>query len=101
MLTKETEKRIDEWIDSHQEEYLRDLGELVAVPSVANMGVAEGEFPFGEASAAVLKKAKGLAEGFGFSVENRDNFCLVARVGEGEEKVGILGHLDVVPCGGD
>ena len=101
MLTKDMEKRIDEWIDSHEEEYLRDLGKLIAVPSVAKIGVAEGEFPFGENSAAALKTAKDLAESYGFKVENRNNFCLVANVGEGEEKVGILGHLDVVPCGND
>ncbi len=101
MLTKDIEKRIDEWIDSHEKEYLNDLAKIIAVPSVANMGVAEGEFPFGKDSAAALKKAKELAEGYGFEVENRDNFCLVAKVGEGEEKVGILGHLDVVPCGSD
>lgn len=101
MLNKETEKRIDSWIELHREEYLKDLGELIAMPSVANLGVAEGEFPFGEQSAAALKKAKKLAEGYGFTVKNLDNFCLVANVGSGKEKAGILGHLDVVPCGDD
>ena len=101
MLDKSLLNRIDEWIDSHKEEYLADLARLVAVPSAANLGVAPGEFPFGEGSAAVLKTAKEMAEGYGFEVENRDNFCLVAHVGAGSEKVGILGHLDVVPCGDD
>ena len=101
MLDKSLLNRIDEWIDSHKEEYLADLARLVAVPSAANLGVAPGEFPFGEGSAAVLKTAKEMAEGYGFEVENRDNFCLVAHVGTGSEKVGILGHLDVVPCGDD
>jgi len=101
MLTKDIEKRIDEWIDSHEEEYLGDLAKIIAVPSVANRGVAEGEFPFGKDSADALKTAKGLAESYGFDVENRSNFCLVAKVGGGEEKVGIFGHLDVVPCGSD
>lgn len=101
MLNKEITNRIDEWIDRHREEYLSDLAQLIAVPSPANLGVAPGEFPFGRESAAVLKKAKEMAEGYGFEVENRDNFCLVAHAGKGEEKVGILGHLDVVPCGND
>ena len=101
MPDKDTLKRIDEWIDSHKEEYVDDLARLVAVPSAANTGIAPGEFPFGEGSAAALKTAKELAEGYGFEVENRDNFCLVAHVGKGSEKVGIFGHLDVVPCGSD
>ncbi len=98
-LTKEIEERIDRWIDAHTEDYVTDLSKLIAVPSVANRGVAPGEFPFGENSAKALAAAKTLAESYGFSVENRDNFCLVAKVGEGKEKVGLFGHLDVVPVG--
>ena len=101
VLNKEIEERIDHWIDAHVEEYLTDLAKLIAVPSVANPGVAPGEFPFGEKSAEVLKTAKVLAESYGFTVENRDNFCLVTKVGSGEEKMGIFGHLDVVPVGAD
>lgn len=98
-LTKEAEERIDRWIDEHTEEYVADLAKLIAVPSVADPGVAEGPFPFGENSAKALAAAQKLAESYGFLVENRDNFCLVAHVGEGEEKVGLFGHLDVVPVG--
>ena len=58
MPDKDTLKRIDEWIDSHKEEYVDDLARLVAVPSAANTGIAPGEFPFGEGSAAALKTAK-------------------------------------------
>lgn len=99
MPEKEILKKIDSWIDEHQEEYIADLARLVAVPSPATLGITPGEFPFGEGSAAALKTAKEMAEGYGFKVENRDNFCLVANVGSGKEKVGILGHLDVVPAG--
>lgn len=100
-MDPETEKLIDSWLCEHEKDFLSDLGELIAVPSAADMGVAEGEFPFGKNSAAALKKAGELLERYGFEYENRQNFCLVAHVGKGEEKVGILGHLDVVPCGAD
>ena len=32
---------------------------------------------------------------------NLDNYCGYAEMGEGEEIVGIAGHLDIVPVGGD
>ena len=32
---------------------------------------------------------------------NLDNYCGYAEMGEGEEIVGIAGHLDIVPAGGD
>ncbi|MBQ7875055.1 MAG: Sapep family Mn(2+)-dependent dipeptidase [Oscillospiraceae bacterium] len=101
MLSIENEKRIEEWIEAHKNEFIADLSKIIAVPSVATPGVAEGEYPFGVESANVLAAAKELVEGYGFPVKNLENYCLVANVGEGEEKIGIFGHLDVVPCGND
>ncbi len=101
MLSIENEKRIEEWIEVHKEEFIADLSKIIAVPSVATPGVAEGEYPFGIESANVLAAAKELVESYGFPVKNLDNYCLVANIGEGEEKIGIMGHLDVVPCGND
>ena len=101
MLSIENEKRIEKWIEEHKEEFISDLSKIIAVPSVATFGVSEGEYPFGIESANALAAAKKLAEGYGFKVKNLDNYCLVANVGSGEEKIGILGHLDVVPCGND
>ncbi|MBQ4118452.1 MAG: Sapep family Mn(2+)-dependent dipeptidase, partial [Oscillospiraceae bacterium] len=101
MLSIENENRIKEWIEAHKEEFIADLSKIIAVPSVATFGVSEGEYPFGIESANVLAAAKELVESYGFPVKNLDNYCLVANVGEGEEKIGIFGHLDVVPCGND
>ena len=41
------------------------------------------------------------AEELGFKTVNLDNYCGYAEMGEGEEIVGIAGHLDIVPVGGD
>lgn len=101
MLTPENEKRIDLWIENHRDEFLNDLAKLIEIPSVATFDVQKGEYPFGEESAAVLAKAKELSEDYGFKVKNLDNYCLVANIGDEDEKIGILGHLDVVPCGND
>jgi succinyl-diaminopimelate desuccinylase len=40
-----------------------------------------------------------LAERLGFQVKNVDGYAGHAEFGEGEETMGILGHLDVVPEG--
>ncbi len=100
-MTGEIEKRIDKWVDEHEGEFLRDLSRLISYHSVSCDGYLTGDNPFGDECAAALNCAMELAESYGFKAENRDNFCVVAQVGEGEEKVGVLGHLDVVPAGGD
>ncbi len=101
MLSCENVKRVENWIEEHKAEFISDLAKLIEVPSVATFGVQEGEFPFGKDSAAALAKAKEMAEGYGFETKNMDNYCIVANIGDKKEKIGILGHLDVVPCGND
>lgn len=101
IIDKETERKIDEWVYEHKDEFLADLKELVSFPSVSPEGKYEGDMPFGEPCAKVLSRAGEMAKEYGFEVENMNNYCYVARLGEGEEKVGILGHLDVVPAGND
>lgn len=100
-VTPELAARIDAWVDAHQEEYLADLAKLIAHPSRAPEGRYEGPYPFGEACAAALDEAAEIARGYGFSAEIRDYYCLILGLGEGEEKVGVLGHLDIVPASGE
>ena len=47
------------------------------------------------------RKAFKIADELGFKTVNLDNYCGYAEMGEGEEIVGIAGHLDIVPVGGD
>ena len=55
-------------------------------------------YPFGiecnKALEYVLEKAKE----FGFRTKNLDGYCGYVEIGEGEELIGIIGHLDVVPA---
>jgi len=86
-------------IEARTEEMLQNLARLVQYNSV--QGEAKPGMPFGEVPAAVLKEALEIAEGLGFRVKNLDNYCGYAEMGEGEELVGIAGHLDIVPAGED
>ena len=90
---------IKEQIHVLSEEMIENLGKLVAVDS--QLGTPEEGKPFGEGPAEVLSVGLKIAEELGFHTVNLDNYCGYAEMGEGEEIVGIAGHLDIVPVGGD
>ena len=81
------------------EEMLTNLGRLVAIDS--QLGTPEEGKPFGAGPAKALEEGLKIASELGFKVVNLDNYCGYAEMGEGEEIVGIAGHLDIVPVGGD
>lgn len=89
---------IKEQIHVLSEEMIENLGKLVAVDS--QLGTPEEGKPFGEGPAEVLSVGLKIAEELGFYTVNLDNYCGYAEMGEGEEIVGIAGHLDIVPVGG-
>jgi succinyl-diaminopimelate desuccinylase len=55
--------------------------------------------PFGEGPAKALEYALNLANSFGLRTKNLENYAGWAEWGEGDEMIGILVHLDVVPEG--
>ena len=78
-------------------QYKSDLAKLVAFDS-KNAPAAQNA-PFGEGVLKTLEAALGIAKGFGFDTTiDPDGYYGYAQVGEGEEMLGVLGHLDVVPA---
>lgn len=55
--------------------------------------------PFGEGVAQALNCALSIGKKLGFKTKNLDGYVGYVEYGEGEEYVGVLGHLDVVPEG--
>ena len=90
---------IKEKIHATTEELLSNMERLVAIDS--QLGTPAEGMPFGEGPAKVLHEALQIADELGFKTVNLDNYCGYAEMGEGEEIVGIAGHLDIVPVGGD
>ena len=90
---------IKEEIHALTDEMLTNLGRLVAIDS--QLGTPAEGMPFGEGPAKALKVGLKIAEELGFKTVNLDNYCGYAEMGEGDEIVGIAGHLDIVPAGGD
>ena len=85
-------------------EYLRDnmilsTQELVKIPSVEADAV--GDYPYGEEVYKALKKALEISEKMGFKCKNIDNQAAHVEMGEGNEVLALLCHLDVVPEGSD
>lgn len=86
------EKIMDYWDD-----ILKDLGTLVAVPSVAG-SPTEGH-PFGDPCARALDTVLDMAEQCGLKTKNTDYYAGHAEYGEGEENAVVMAHIDVVPAG--
>lgn len=96
-MEKEIIKDLEQWLLDHQEEMFRDIGELVAIPTVVEKG--EGGYPYGTALAKAIIKMSQLADKYGFEWENHQWHCISIRYGKGPKQLGIWGHLDVVPPG--
>lgn len=80
------------------EKMLKDLQALVAINSVSQRSENK-EKPFGEGANQALETALSICEGYGFRVKNCEQMTGYAEIGGGEELIGILVHLDIVPAG--
>ena len=80
-----------QYIEEHKDEMLAKLADLVAVPSISDDKEKVGE---------ALELALKMAEEMGFRTENcLDGQVGLIEMGEGDETLGILSHVDVVPPG--
>jgi succinyl-diaminopimelate desuccinylase len=73
--------------------------ELIKIPSVEADPV--GDYPYGEEVYKALARAIEISEKLGFTTKNIDNQAAHVEMGAGEEILGLLCHLDVVPEGSD
>ena len=84
-------------IENHKENIIKKTQELISIKSVEDVPLKG--MPFGEGPYKALKYTANLAEELGFRIEEFDGYAAHADLGVGEEIVGILVHLDVVPEG--
>jgi succinyl-diaminopimelate desuccinylase len=82
--------------EGYRDELLKRLSELVAVNSAEGTPLADA--PFGAGPRDVLVKALDMMKKDGFQTVNLDNYIGYAEMGEGDQLIGIVGHLDVVPA---
>lgn len=98
MINAEINKNLELWFENNKEKILNDWIELAKIPSVKSLQ-SEGA-PFGEACKRALTKAASYFERDGFTskISNGNTYALCT-YGNGEKKIGLFSHSDVVPVG--
>lgn len=92
------DESIKKELEALQGDLIHSIKELVSIPSVINED--SSSYPFGENIDKALRKTLELCEALGFKTHyDPEGYYGYAEIGQGEELVGILGHLDVVPAG--
>lgn len=84
---------------AREQELINELQALIQIDSVLDESTASKEAPFGKGPRAALDfmLAKGAEQGF--RTKNVDNMAGHIEMGDGEDLLGILCHVDVVPAG--
>lgn len=92
------------WLEKAQErqqEMIKDLQALVRINSVLDESTATEQVPFGEGPLKALNWMLEQGKIQKMNVVNMANKVGYIEMGQGEEMVGILCHVDVVPAGSD
>lgn len=84
---------------SRENELIEELRELLQIESVLNEEEATADAPFGPGPLAALKFMLQKGEEQHMTVKMIDNMAGHIEMGQGEELLGILCHVDVVPAG--
>lgn len=92
-----TRKTLEHYIDEHFQETLKDIQKIVKIKTVKEESTNGA--PFGLGLKKGLEETLKIAKDLGFKTVNLDNYIGYAEFGEGEEYIGVLGHIDVVPEG--
>ncbi len=91
---------IHEYFVAHKDAMLKDLKDIVKIPSVR--GEARPGAPYGENCFKALKKAEELYLQNGFDTESDDEGkYLLSYFGKGKKSIGFFAHSDVVAPGDD
>lgn len=91
------EEKLLQKIDEISNQMIDGIKSIVRINSVQTE--PKENMPFGEGVNTALEETLKLAESLGFQTENVDHMVGIAKYGEGDDYVGIMGHLDVVPVG--
>ena len=86
---------------TRREALLTDLKELLRIPSILDETTIQEGAPFGLEVKRALDWMLATGERDGFKTKNVDGYAGHLEYGQGEELLGLLCHLDVVPAGGD
>jgi len=86
-------------ISSYFGDMVGDLQELIRIKSVLEEEKCDERFPFGEGIDRALRFVLERGEAFGLKTKNLDGYAGYVEIGSGQDMVGVLAHIDVVPEG--
>lgn len=87
-------------IQSMKDEIIDSTCDFIRIPSVFSYS-KNSKKPFGSEIAKALEYILNLGKKLGFRTKNIDGYCGYIECGKGEELIGIIGHIDVVPASDD
>ena len=91
------EEELLEKIDEISDQMIEGIKRIVRIDSVEDTPCED--MPFGKGVNDALEETLKLAHELGFETENVDHMVGIAKYGSGDDYIGIMGHLDVVPVG--
>ncbi|MFW5981333.1 MAG: Sapep family Mn(2+)-dependent dipeptidase, partial [bacterium] len=90
-------KKVDQRIEELKDNLIESTQEIIRIKSVRDKAVEE--MPFGIGINDALERFIQIATAMGLKTRNLDGYAGYVEIGEGEELLGVLCHLDVVPEG--
>ena len=98
-MNKKLDEKIKEFLDDNKDQFIKDLRGLLKFDSVSRK--KEDGKPYGKETAEALDYMMELCSDAGLTCRNIDYYAMDATMGEYDETVASLSHLDIVPAGGD
>ena len=93
------DRAVDRWIDEHKNELIDALSANLKIASLKDTDAAAEGAPFGPMIRRALDTALDCGRSLGFETVDYDGYCGAIDMPAGEEQLGIICHLDVVPEG--
>jgi succinyl-diaminopimelate desuccinylase len=79
--------------------FIKDAQQLLRIRSILDESSARQGMPFGEGIAQALDYVVNLCKEAGMKTKVIDGYGAHAEIGEGDQLIGVLCHIDVVPAG--
>ena len=96
-MNEDLRRDIERFVEENEKNIFRDIARLVAVNSVG--GEPEPGAPFGPGPAAALALGLRIARELGLDTVDCEGKMGFAALGQGDDYLATITHLDVVPTG--
>ena len=95
----ELSRQAEAWIEAHRAEFIEEIQGLARIPSVSRADEGWPGAPFGEGCRRAVDHMLETGRRYGFDTQDLDGYAAVVSMGDAENALGIIAHLDVVPVG--